>query len=207
MVVTDPDWLNVAAFASGRGTDFQSLIDANERGDLAVNLRVLIVNYYDAGAIARAEKHGIEWLFIDHRKRTREDFERELIAELDAREIGLVVLAGFMRLLSPLFVGHYKDRIINIHPALLPSFPGAHAHRDTLAYGVKLSGCTIHFVDEKEDHGPIIIQKAVDVLPGDTEETLALRILAEEHKLLPKVVGLFAAGKLVIEGRRVTILD
>ncbi len=205
MTLTNPEWKNVAVFASGRGTGFQSLIDANERGELGANLRVLVVNNPGAAAIERAKKHGIEWKLIDHRQRSREDFETELIATLEERDIELVVLAGFMRLLTSLFVTKYKFRIINIHPALLPSFPGAHAHRDALAHGVKVSGCSVHFVDEGEDTGPIILQKTVDVLQDDDEDSLSARILTEEHKLLPAAAQLFVDGRLRVDGRKVLI--
>ena len=136
----------------------------------------------------------------------REPFEKALIEKLEAAGVTLVVLAGFMRILTPYFVGHFAGRIMNIHPALLPSFPGAHAHRDVLAYGVKVSGCTVHFVDEGTDSGPIIMQAAVPVLDDDTEETLGARVLKEEHRIYPECIRLYCEGKLKVEGRKVTIL-
>jgi len=195
----------VAVLASGRGTDFQSIIDAKERGDLDVEIVLLIVNNKDAKAIARAERHRISWKFIDHRGRSREDFEDEVIRTLEPLKVDLIVLAGFMRLVTPHLIGHYPNRIINIHPALAPSFVGAHGHRDALNYGVKVSGCTIHFVDESVDGGPVILQKAVEVLDDDTEETLSERILEWEHIFLPLAVKLFSEGRLKVEGRRVKI--
>ncbi len=191
--------------ASGRGSDFQSLIDAVEAGELDAELALLVCNSEDALAIERAKKHGVPWVYIDHRGKEREAFDREVAAVLKENEIDLIVLAGFMRILSPWFVREFKHRIINIHPSLLPSFPGAHGHRDALEWGVKVSGCTIHFVDEETDHGPIIIQKAVEVREDDTEDALSERILEWEHRLLPKAVQLYAEGRLQIEGRRVRV--
>ncbi len=198
---------NVGVLASGRGTDFQSLVDAVERGDLKVELALLVCNNRDAPVIERARRHGIPWKYIDHRGKTREGFEAEVIAALQGAGVDLVVFAGFMRLVSSRFIIRYSHRIINIHPSLLPAFPGTHAQRDALAHGVRVSGCTVHFVDESVDGGPIILQRAVPVLQGDSEENLAARILEEEHKLLPLAVRLFAEGRLRVEGRRVLIDD
>jgi len=195
----------VAVMASGRGTDFQSIIDATERGEVDIDLALLIVNNKDALAIERARKHGIEWIFIDHRKKTRTEFEEEVIKELKARNMDLVVLAGFMRIVTSNLISHYPNRIINIHPSLLPAFPGVRGQGDALDHGVKVSGCTIHFVDESLDGGPIILQKAVEVLDDDTENTLADRILEQEHIFLPLAVKLFSEGRLKIEDRRVKI--
>jgi len=195
----------LAVLASGRGTDFQSIIDARERGDLDVDIVLLIVNNKDAKAVERAEKHRIPWKFIDHRGRSRRQFEDEVILTLEPLKVDLIVLAGFMRLLTPHLISHYPHRIINIHPALAPSFVGAHGHKDALDYGVKVSGCTIHFVDESVDGGPVILQKAVEVRDDDTEETLSARILEWEHIFLPLAVKLFSEGRLKVEGRRVRI--
>lgn len=197
--------MNVGVLASGRGTDFQSLIDAVEQGDLDVRLAVLICNNRDAPAIARAEAHGIPWVFIDHRARSREAFEKDIVRELQQREVDLVVFAGFMRIVTPYFVGQFPHRIINIHPSLLPAFPGAHAQRDALEGGVKVSGLTVHIVDASVDGGPIVYQRAVPVHPGDTEEALAARILEEEHRVLPYVVKLFAESRVQVDGRRVDL--
>ncbi len=199
--------IRVGVLASGRGTDFQSLVDARARGELDVDLAVLVCNVPGAGVLDRAKRAGIPALVIDHRAfgKDREAFEREVVKALREKRVDLVVLAGFMRLVSAYFVGEFPGRIMNIHPALLPAFPGTHGQRDALAHGAKVSGCTIHFVDTSVDGGPIILQKAVPVLDGDTEETLAARILEQEHVFLPLAVRLFAEGRLRIDGRRVRI--
>ncbi len=199
--------INVGVLASGRGTDFQSLVDAKARGDLDVTLAVLICNVPDAPVIGRAGKAGVPAVVIDHRSygKDREAFEREVVRVLREKRVDLVVFAGFMRLVTPYFVREFPARIVNIHPSLLPAFPGAHAPADAIAWGTKVSGCTIHFVDESVDGGPVILQKAVPVLDDDTSETLAARILEAEHVLLPIAVRLFAEGRLRVEGRRVRI--
>ena len=199
--------INVGVLASGRGTDFQSLVDARERGELDVNLAVLICNVPDAPVIGRAGTAGVPAVVIDHRTygKDREAFEREVVRLLREKRVDLVVFAGFMRLVSPYFVREFPHRIMNIHPSLLPAFPGAHAAADAIAWGAKVSGCTIHFVDESVDSGPVILQKAVPVLDADTPETLAARILEQEHVFLPIAVRLFAEGRVDVEGRRVRI--
>ncbi len=198
---------NVGVLASGRGTDFQSLVDARRRGDLDVDLAVLICNVPGAPVIDRAKRADVPSVLIDHRSfgKDREAFEREVVKVLRERHVDLVVFAGFMRLVSSYFVKQFPGRIINIHPSLLPAFPGAHAQRDALAAGVKVTGCTIHFVDASVDGGPIILQKAVSVREDDTEETLAARILEQEHTFLPLAVRLFAEKRLTLDGRRVRI--
>ena len=199
--------IKVGVLASGRGSDFQSLVDARDRGDLDVDLAVLVCNVPGAPVLERAEKAGVPAVVINHRPfgKDRLAFEEEVVHALRANRVDLVVFAGFMRLVSDYFVGEFPWRIINIHPSLLPAFPGAYAHRDALAFGTKVSGCTIHFVDTSVDGGPIILQKAVPVRDGDTEESLAARILEQEHVFLPIAVRLFAEGRLKIEGRRVRI--
>ncbi len=199
--------INVGVLASGRGTDFQSLVDARERGDIDVTLAVLVCNVPGAPVIQRAQKHGVPAVAIDHKTfgKDREAFEREVVRVLRERRVELVVLAGFMRLLTGYFIREFPQRIINIHPSLLPAFPGAHAHADALAWGAKVTGCTIHFVDESVDGGPVILQKAVPVRDDDTVETLSARILEQEHVFLPLAVRLFAEGRLRVEGRRVRI--
>ncbi len=199
--------MNIGVLASGRGTDFQSIVDAVESGELDANIAVLIYNNKDAYVGERAEKAGIPAIFVDHRKKKREVFEREMVEVLRDHDVELVVLAGFMRRLTPYFIKEFRERIINIHPALLPSFPGTHSQRDALEYGVKVSGCTVHFVDENVDAGPIILQRCVPVLDNDTEETLAARILKEEHKVLPLVIKLYAGGRLRIEGGKVRVSE
>ncbi len=195
----------MGVLASGRGTDFQSIVDAVERGDLDADLAIMICNNKDAPVIGRAKKHNIPWVYIDHRGKSREEFEREVVRELKAREVDLVVFAGFMRIVTTYFVDQFRGRIINIHPSLLPSFPGTHAQKDAVEWGSKVSGCTVHFVDESVDGGPIIFQKAVPVYPEDTPDDLADRILEEEHKVLPYVIRLFAEGRLKIVERKVFI--
>ncbi len=199
--------IKLGVLASGRGTDFQSLVDARDRRELDVEIAVLVCNIPGAPVIERAKTAGIPATVIDHRPygKDREAFEREAVKVLKERRVDLVVFAGFMRLVTPYFVREFPTRIINIHPSLLPAFPGAHAHRDAIAAGVKVSGCTIHFVDASVDGGPIILQKAVPVREDDTEETLAARILEQEHVFLPLAVRLFAEGRIRVEGRRVRI--
>lgn len=198
----------LGVLCSGRGTDLQSIIDAIGRGEVEAEIAVVLTDKPDAFALTRAEKAGIKAVCVNRKEyEGREPFEEALIKELEEAGVTLVVLAGFMRILTPLFVRHFAGRIMNIHPALLPSFPGAHAHRDVLAYGVKVSGCTVHFVDEGTDSGPIIMQAAVPVLPGDTEETLGARVLEQEHIIYPKAVQLYCEGRLNVEGRHVHILE
>lgn len=196
----------LGVLCSGRGTDLQSIIDAIGRGEVQAEIAVVLTDK-EAFALERAKKAGIKAVCVNHKTFDgREPFEQALISELEDAGVTLVVLAGFMRILTPLFVRHFKGRIMNIHPALLPSFPGAHAHRDVLAYGVKVSGCTVHFVDEGTDSGPIIMQRAVPVFDDDTEETLGARVLKEEHIIYPQAIELYCEQRLVVEGRHVKIL-
>lgn len=198
----------LGVLCSGRGTDLQSIIDAIGRGEVDAQIAVVLTDKPEAFALERAKKAGIKAVCVNRKQYDgREPFEKALIAELEEAGVTLVVLAGFMRILTPLFVRHFAGRIMNIHPALLPSFPGAHAHRDVLAYGVKVSGCTVHFVDEGTDSGPIILQAAVPVLDEDTEETLGARVLEQEHILYPQAIQLYCEGRLQVEGRQVRILD
>jgi len=199
--------IRVGVLASGRGTDFQSLVDARDRGHLDVELALLVCNVPGAPVIERAKKANVPVAVVDHRPfgKERAAFEREVVKALHRSRIDLVVFAGFMRLVSTYFVGQFPMRILNIHPSLLPAFPGAHAQRDALAAGAKVSGCTIHFVDSSVDGGPIVLQKTVPVLEDDSEETLTARILEQEHVFLPLAVRLFAEGRLTVEARRVKI--
>ena len=194
----------LAVLCSGRGSDLQSIIDAINDKKFSAEISVVITDKPNVQALKRAENAGIKNICVDRKLFTeRADFEAEILKYLT--EIDLIVLAGFMRILSADFVKKFAGRLINIHPSLLPAFKGAHAHRDVLEYGAKISGCTVHFVDEGTDSGPIILQAAVPVLEGDTEETLAARVLVEEHKILPQAVKLFVEGKLQIQGRKVKI--
>ena len=198
--------MNIAVLCSGSGTNLQAIIDAVKKGAIPAKIAVVISDNKEAFALERARRAGIETLVLDKKAfKAREDFDREVIKALKKKDVGLVVLAGFMRLLSPHFIKEYKDRIINIHPALLPSFKGTHGIKDALEYGVKETGVTVHFVDEKLDHGPIILQRSVEVKEGDTEETLLGRVHAEEHRIYPEAIKLFVEGRLKIEGRKVII--
>ena len=200
--------LRVGVLASGRGSNLQAILDAIDAGRLAARVVVVVSDRADAQALDRARRHGAKAVFVDPRQHPdREAFDRAVLAVLDEHKVELVCLAGFMRLLTPGFIAAYRHRILNIHPALLPSFPGLHAQRQALAYGAKISGATVHFVDEGVDTGPIILQAAVPVLDDDTEETLSARILAEEHKIYPGAIQLFVEGRLEIQGRRVIIRE
>ena len=197
----------IAVLVSGGGSNLQSIIDAVEEGYLNIRIAVVLSNKEEAYGLSRARDHGIPTEIVRHGDfENRESFESKLIDVLDGYGVDLVVLAGFMRVLTPLFVGHYNQRIMNIHPAILPSFPGTHAQKQALDYGVRFSGCTTHFVDEGTDTGPIIIQAVVPVLPEDTEESLGSRILKEEHRIFPESLKLWSEERLVIEGRKVRIL-
>lgn len=198
--------LPIGVLISGSGSNLQAIIDAIERRQVAAQIRVVISNRADAYGLCRAQQHGIATVVIDHKEfSSREAFETALIQHLHAHQVELVVLAGFMRVLTPFFVRAFPQRIMNIHPALLPAFPGTHAQRQALHYGVRIAGATVHFVDEETDHGPIITQAAVPVYPDDTEETLSARILTQEHRLYPHAIQLFAEGRLEIRGRSVVV--
>jgi phosphoribosylglycinamide formyltransferase-1 len=199
--------VRTAVLASGSGTNLQSLIDHWQKGTLSpAELVVVGANVEGCQALARAQKAGIETFVLSHKAFTaREDFDRALAAELAKRKVELVVLSGFMRVLTPVFLDAFPKRVINIHPALLPAFPGMHAQKQAFDYGVKVAGCTVHFVDAGTDTGPIVAQAVVPVLPDDSEEALQQRILAEEHRLLPAVVRALAAGHVTVEGRRVRV--
>jgi phosphoribosylglycinamide formyltransferase-1 len=203
---TTPKKLSVGVLASGSGTDLQSIIDASEKEMIDAEVVVVISDTKDAFALDRAKTHHIPGFFVDPKGKDRAAHEDEIDAVLRAHQVELVVGAGYMRLLSPAFVKKWHHRLINIHPALLPSFKGTNGQRDALQYSVKISGCTTHFMDSDMDHGPIILQAAVKVLPGDDRDVLASRILAVEHQILPRTIQLFAQKRLLIEGRNVTIL-
>ncbi len=197
----------IGVLVSGRGSNLQAIMDRIATGTLPLEIAVVISDTAGALALRRAADAGIPALTVPRREcATKELFEARIHEALTDAGCELVVLAGFMRLLSGGFVNRWRNKIINIHPALLPSFPGLDAQGQAVAYGVKVSGCTVHFVDEGTDSGPIILQKAVPVLDGDTEATLAARILEQEHLALPEALQLWAAGRLKTEGRRVTVL-
>jgi phosphoribosylglycinamide formyltransferase-1 len=200
--------LRIGVLASGSGTNLQSLIDRCADGSLDAEVALVLSNKQVAGALERARRAGIPVACIDHRNYPeREDFDRAMVEALREAKVELVALAGFMRIISEVFIEAFPGRIMNIHPALLPAFPGLNVQRKALDYGARFSGCTVHFVDGGVDTGPIIIQAVVPILDGDSEETLAARILEQEHRIYPRAVQLFAEDRLRIEGRRVRILQ
>jgi phosphoribosylglycinamide formyltransferase 1 len=191
---------------SGGGTNLQAIIDAIEAKRLDAEIRVVISNRASAQGLVRAKDRGIPTEIVDHKKfASREAYDEALVAMLRQRGVELVVLAGFMRLLSPVLIKAYSNRIMNIHPALLPSFPGLHGQKQAVEYGVRFAGCTVHFVNEECDQGPIIIQAAVPAYPDDSEESLSARILEQEHRIYPRAIQLYAEGKLRVEGRKVFV--
>jgi phosphoribosylglycinamide formyltransferase-1 len=200
----------IAVLASGRGTNLQALIDAIARGDLAAHIALVICNHVGAPALERAAEHGLQTRLISRRDySSREEQQAAMLAALEEAQVALVVLAGFDRILDASIVRAFPQRLVNIHPSLLPAFAGGMAPRpqaDALAYGVKISGCTAHLVTEEIDAGPILAQVTVPVLEDDSVETLSARILEQEHRVLPQVVGLLLAAKVQIEGRRACIL-
>jgi phosphoribosylglycinamide formyltransferase 1 len=198
--------LPIGVLISGSGTNLQAIIDAIEEKRLDATIRVVVSNRAQAFGLVRARERGIPTEVVDHRLfPSREAFDEAVVGLLRERQVELVVLAGFMRLLSPVLVRAYRNRIMNIHPALLPAFPGLHVQKMAVEHGVRFSGCTVHFVNEECDEGPIIIQAAVPVFPDDTEETLSARILQEEHRIYPRAIQLYSEGRLRIEGRRVFV--
>jgi phosphoribosylglycinamide formyltransferase-1 len=188
-----------AILISGRGSNMLALLDACREGRLSAVPAVVISNIESAAGLEKARERGVETLVISHKGLTREDQETRIVEELRRRGVSLICLAGYMRLLSPVLVGAFPGRILNIHPSLLPAFPGLNAQRQALEYGVKVTGCTVHVVDEQLDHGPIVVQRAVEVLEDDTEETLSARILEQEHLIYPEAVE-----KVLAEGFRIT---
>ncbi len=204
--------LRVAVLASGRGSNLQAIIDAIDMGQLRAQIVAVISNRKDAMALERARKHGLTDIFVDPkpfagRPDSREAYDRSLLETLQQHEIELVLLAGYMKIVTAVLVNTYANRMMNIHPSLLPSFPGLDVQKKAIDWGCKLAGCTVHFVTEGVDEGPIIIQAAVPILDDDTAETLAARILVQEHKIYPRAVQLFAEGRLRVDGRRVFIDD
>lgn len=198
--------LSIGVLVSGNGSNLQSIIDHIGRGELDARVVCVISNKADAYGLERARKHGISALHLDHRAFSgRESYDAALVETLKEFGVELVVLAGFMRIITPVLLNAFPMAVMNIHPALLPAFPGLDAQKQALEYGARITGCTVHFVDEGCDTGPIIIQAAVPVLPGDTVETLSTRIVAEEHRIYPRAIRMFAEGCLSVEGRRVVV--
>lgn len=196
----------IGVLISGGGTNLQAIIDATAAKKLDAKIQLVLSNKEDAYGLVRAKNHAITTAVLDHKQfPSREAYDHAVVDLLHAHGVELVVLAGFMRLLSPVFIKAYSNHIMNIHPALLPSFPGLHVQRKAVEYGVRFSGCTVHFVNEECDEGPIIIQAVVPVLPDDTEKTLAARILKEEHRIYPRAIQLYAEGRLRVDGRRVIV--
>lgn len=202
--------LRVAVLASGRGSNLQAIIDAIEAGHVQAQIVAVISNKKDAVALERARKHGIKDLFVDAkpfagRPDSREAYDRSLLEVLQQHNVELVLLAGYMKIVTAVLVNAYANCMMNIHPSLLPSFPGLDVQKKAIDWGCKLAGCTVHFVTEGVDEGPIIIQASVPILDEDTSDTLAARILVQEHKIYPRAVQLFAEGRLRVDGRRVLI--
>lgn len=198
--------INIGVLASGRGTNLQAIIEAVEEGRIEGRISIVISDNRGALALKKAEQHNIEARYINFKEfKDREDYDKEIIKTMKKKKVDLVVLAGYMRILSPFFINVYKNKIMNIHPALLPSFPRLHAQKQAVECGVKVSGCTVHFVDEGVDSGPIILQKAVEVNDDDTEESLTEKILKEEHQIYPRAIQLFCQDRLIIKGRKVII--
>ena len=202
--------LRVAVLASGRGSNLQAIIDAIDAGQVHAQIVAVISNKKDAVALERARKHGLPDLFVDPkpfagRSDSRDAYDRALLDTLQQRNVELVLLAGYMKIVTAILDNAYANRMMNIHPSLLPSFPGLEVQKKAIDWGCKLAGCTVHFVTEGVDEGPIILQAAVPVLDGDTPDELAARILEQEHKIYPRAVQLFAEGRLKVDGRRVLI--
>ncbi len=196
--------MNFTVFASGNGSNLQAMIDAIKKKKIKANLAVVVSDNPNAFALKRARRAGIPTLVVEPKNfPDRESFDKEVAAHLRRAKIDFIVLAGFMRILSGYFIREYPHKILNIHPALLPAFRGAHAIKDAFEYGVKITGVTVHFVDEKVDHGPIVLQQEVRVSPSDTLKTLEKKIHKAEHRLYPQAVSLFVGGKLKIRGRKV----
>jgi phosphoribosylglycinamide formyltransferase-1 len=201
--------VKIGVLVSGRGSNLQAIIDNIEHGQLAAEIAVVISDQAGAYSLERARKHNIPSVHVSAKeyKGKRDDYDALLVQELQKRDVELVCLAGFMRIITPTLLRAFPDRVLNIHPALLPSFPGLHVQRAAIEHGAKFSGCTVHFVDEGMDTGPIIIQAVVPVLDNDTEDSLSARILLQEHKIYSRAIQLFAEGKLTVQGRRVLAHD
>jgi phosphoribosylglycinamide formyltransferase-1 len=198
----------IAVFLSGRGSNFMAIREAILRGDINADIGLVFSNKEDAPGLGKARDWGLETLALNPKLfATREDYDSAIIGRLDEKRIDLVCLAGYMRVLTPELCDAFKNRLVNIHPALLPSFPGLHVQQKAIDWGVRFSGCTVHFVAAEVDMGPIILQAVVPLLPNDTEETLAARILVEEHRIYPEAVRLYFEGRIEVRGRRVFVLE
>jgi phosphoribosylglycinamide formyltransferase-1 len=197
--------MNLGILLSGRGSNFEAIADNIDAGRLAAKISIVISNRADAGGIESARRRRLNALVIPSKGRQREEHDRDVVAALRQASVDLVILAGYMRLLSPWFIQQFPQRILNIHPSLLPAFPGLEAQKQAFDYGVQISGCSVHFVDEHLDHGPIIVQRAVPVLPDDDEHTLAARILEQEHKAYTEAIRIVIEGNYQIIGRRVVV--
>jgi phosphoribosylglycinamide formyltransferase-1 len=210
MSIKRMDALRVAVLASGRGSNLQALIDTIDAKTVQAKIVAVISNKQEAPALERARRHGLPGLFVNPkpyagRPDSREAYDRELLDVLRRHDVELVLLAGYMKIVTRVLVEAFANRMMNIHPSLLPSFPGLDVQKKAIEWGCKLAGCTVHFVTEGVDEGPIILQAAVPILDEDTPDTLAVRILEQEHKVYPRAVQLFAEGRLRVEGRRVFI--
>ena len=200
--------LKVGVLVSGRGSNLQAIIDGIEEGKIKAEIELVISDNPQAYALERCKRHRIPFEVVERRDFTsKKDFEERMAELLKGRGVQLVVLAGFMRILSKNFLSHFPDRVINIHPSLIPAFQGLHAQRQAVEFGAKFSGCTVHIVDESVDGGPVIVQAVVPLLPEDTEETLSERILSFEHRILPQTVQWFAEGRVEVKGRKVVVRD
>ncbi len=198
----------VGILISGRGSNMVALLEAMRAGEVPGVAAVVVSNDPDAGGLAKARAYGVPAAVVPQREfkgKGRQAHDEAVASELDRYGVEIVCLAGYMRILSPWFVTRYEGRLLNIHPALLPAFPGLHGAKQAIDHGVRVAGCTVHFVDAEVDHGPIVAQAAVPVQPGDTEETLAARILEQEHRIYPLALRLLCEGRVTIEGRRVVV--
>lgn len=198
---------NLGILLSGRGSNFEAIADNVASGKLDANITVVISNKADAPGIESARRRGLTALLIPSKGKVREEHDREVVTALREHNVDLVCLAGYMRLLSPWFVQQFPNRILNIHPSLLPAFPGLDAQKQAFDYGVKVSGCTVHFVDENLDHGAILLQRTVPVLPEDDDHTLAARILEQEHIAYSEAINIVLGGRFRVEGRRITVVS
>lgn len=200
--------LRLGVLASGRGSNMQAIVDNIEAGKVAAELAVVVSDQPTAFVLERAKNHGIPGIYVDAKDYpNREEYEKAVLERLKEHKVDLVILAGYMKIVGKALLDVFPHRIMNIHPALLPCFPGTHGQRDAVAYGVRYSGCTVHFVDDGMDTGPIIVQAVVPVMQDDDEDSLASRILKEEHKIFSQAIQLFAEGRLKVEGRKVRISD